>query len=262
MTVPNTGLHLLDSNASHDLIVKPGSDLTADKTLTLTTGDADVIVNFTAVTDEFVLAYDVATNTWRGTVAGTGDFVGPAAATDNAAVRFDSTTGKLGQDSALIIADTTGSLSRAGAGGIPVQGTNTNDSAAAGYVGELIESEILVAGEVALTTATNANITSISLTAGDWDVWGSVVVSPAAGTIPAIIRGWISTTSATLPTIPNKGADFLLQITLPASETQQFPIGQRRLSLSGTTTVYLSIRVNFTVSTCGAYGYIGARRVR
>ena len=72
LTVPNTGLHLLDTNASHDLIIKPGSDLTADKTLTITTGDADVIVNFTAVTDEYVLAYDITSNTWRGVAAGAG----------------------------------------------------------------------------------------------------------------------------------------------------------------------------------------------
>jgi hypothetical protein len=41
LTLPNTGLHLLDTNASHDLIIAPGSDLSADRTLTLTTGDAD-----------------------------------------------------------------------------------------------------------------------------------------------------------------------------------------------------------------------------
>ena len=40
LTLPNTGLHLLDSNASHDLIIVPGSDLTADRNLTITTGDA------------------------------------------------------------------------------------------------------------------------------------------------------------------------------------------------------------------------------
>jgi hypothetical protein len=40
LTLTNTGLHLLDTNASHDLIIKPGSDLTADRTFTLTTGDA------------------------------------------------------------------------------------------------------------------------------------------------------------------------------------------------------------------------------
>ena len=41
VTVDNTGLHILDTDASHDLIIKPGSNLSADKTLTLTTGDAD-----------------------------------------------------------------------------------------------------------------------------------------------------------------------------------------------------------------------------
>lgn len=41
LTVANEGLHLLDTNASHDLIIKPGSDLTADRTLTLTTGDSN-----------------------------------------------------------------------------------------------------------------------------------------------------------------------------------------------------------------------------
>ena len=39
-TFINEGLHLLDTNASHDLVVKPGSDLTADRIFTLTTGDA------------------------------------------------------------------------------------------------------------------------------------------------------------------------------------------------------------------------------
>lgn len=40
LTLPNSGLHLLDTDASHDLVVAPGSDLTADRTLTVTTGDA------------------------------------------------------------------------------------------------------------------------------------------------------------------------------------------------------------------------------
>uniref|UniRef100_A0A6M3KB96 Uncharacterized protein n=1 Tax=viral metagenome TaxID=1070528 RepID=A0A6M3KB96_9ZZZZ len=34
------GIHALDTNASHDLVITPGSDLTADRVLTLTTGDA------------------------------------------------------------------------------------------------------------------------------------------------------------------------------------------------------------------------------
>lgn len=48
ITAPNTGLHILDTNASHDLILKPGSDITADRTLTLTTGDADRTLTISA----------------------------------------------------------------------------------------------------------------------------------------------------------------------------------------------------------------------
>lgn len=40
LTLINSGLHVLDTNASHDLIITPGSDLGADRILTLTTGDA------------------------------------------------------------------------------------------------------------------------------------------------------------------------------------------------------------------------------
>lgn len=72
LTIPNTGLHILDTNATHDLIIAPGSNLTADRTLTLTTGDTNMIVDFTAVTDEYVLAYDSGTNTWRGVAGGAG----------------------------------------------------------------------------------------------------------------------------------------------------------------------------------------------
>jgi hypothetical protein len=37
----NEGLYLRDTDGSHNLIVKPGSNLTANRTLTVTTGDAD-----------------------------------------------------------------------------------------------------------------------------------------------------------------------------------------------------------------------------
>ena len=47
---------------------------------------------------------------WKTLGAGTGDVVGPASATDNAVARFDTTTGKLLQNSAVTIADTTGDI--------------------------------------------------------------------------------------------------------------------------------------------------------
>ena len=52
-----------------------------------------------------VLGYD-GTKWTNTTVSGTGDVVGPASSTDNAIARFDSTTGKLLQNSGVTISDT------------------------------------------------------------------------------------------------------------------------------------------------------------
>jgi len=51
------------------------------------------------------LTTDGSAASW-GTPAGSGDVVGPASATDNAVARFDTTTGKLLQNSAVTISDT------------------------------------------------------------------------------------------------------------------------------------------------------------
>jgi hypothetical protein len=47
LTFPVAGLHILDTNATHDLIIAPGSNLTADRTLSLVTGDADRTLTLT-----------------------------------------------------------------------------------------------------------------------------------------------------------------------------------------------------------------------
>ena len=72
LTVPNTGLHLLDTNASHDLIIKPGSDLTADHTLTFTTGDADRTLTIGADSSISGTAYVVGGTDVAVTDGGTG----------------------------------------------------------------------------------------------------------------------------------------------------------------------------------------------
>ena len=69
LTFPNTGLHLLDTNASHDLIIAPGSDLSADRTLTVTTGDANRVLTLTGD------ASIAGTNTGDVTLAGTPDYI-------------------------------------------------------------------------------------------------------------------------------------------------------------------------------------------
>jgi len=54
---------------------------------------------------------------------GSGDVVGPASATDNAVARFDGTTGKLVQNSAVTVADTTGDITGGKYNGLTVTTT-------------------------------------------------------------------------------------------------------------------------------------------
>lgn len=70
LTFPNTGLHLLDTNASHDLIVAPGSNITADRTLTITTGDANRTLDVSAGN-----ATVSGTNTGDVSLSGTPDYI-------------------------------------------------------------------------------------------------------------------------------------------------------------------------------------------
>ena len=147
-------------------------------------------------------------------------------------------------------------------GQLIAQGTATNDNAAASDIGELISSTVLFGSAVAVTSSTATDITSLALTAGDWDVWGTVVTAPAGGTTTSVTSGWISQTSATFPTLPNSGAMAVLSVSTPAGASNAIPVGTVRISLAAPTSIFLSCFLTFAVSTMGAYGYIGARRRR
>lgn len=74
---------------------------------------------------------------WRGdgtwaTPTGTGDVVGPASAVDNAVARFDLTTGKLIQSSAVTIADTTGDITGGKYNTVAISGSSTPTLAVTG----------------------------------------------------------------------------------------------------------------------------------
>lgn len=141
-------------------------------------------------------------------------------------------------------------------------GTSTNDNATAGNIGEVISSSIPAGSAVSLTTGVQANVTSISLTAGDWDVWANVAFLPAASTVTTVWASAVSTTSATIPVGPNGGA-FTQYTGFSITGGSYFtPVGTVRISLASTTTVFLVAQANFTVSTETVYGFLGARRAR
>lgn len=135
-------------------------------------------------------------------------------------------------------------------------GTTTNDSAASGSVGQITSSVIAIASAISISTDTSTDLTSISLTAGDWDVWGNICFTPTGAF--TFFQGWSSSTSATLP-------DASLRLLLPVTGTNATigsNIPMRRYSLSVTTTVYLSGRCTFTTGSTTFFGGIYARRRR
>lgn len=144
-------------------------------------------------------------------------------------------------------------------GNSAIAGTTTNDSAAAGYIGEFVSSLVAVGSPVSLTNNTTANVASISLTAGDWDVEGNINFSGSTATITGGI-GAISTASVTTPSDGSEVYDATATTLL--TETSSITMPRKRISIAATTTVYLVARKSFSAGTVVAFGSINARRVR
>ena len=148
------------------------------------------------------------------------------------------------------------------AGQLP--GTDTNDNANAGNLGEYIASEITKANAVSLTNAMAADITSIVLSSGDWDVWGSIVTAPDVTTTTSAINAWINSTSATDPLPPNQGCYLNLDVNTAAGDLVAIPLGTMRVEvpLGSTQQMFLTGNIGFAISTLSAYGILAARRAR
>jgi len=148
-----------------------------------------------------------------------------------------------------------------------IVGTTTNNNADAGSVGEVISSSVAVGSAVSLTTATGAftgkTITSISLTAGDWDIFGSVGINMAATTNFTAIAGGISTTNDTLNSAYEEETRFSYGAAgLVPNNVISFTFPTTRVSIASTTTYYLIGYGSFSISTATAFGRITARRRR
>jgi hypothetical protein len=106
------------------------------------------------------------------------------------------------------------------------------------------------------------NVTSIVLTAGDWDVTGTVGFNPATSASISAVEGGASNASAALPldtdtfcdrfnpVVPGLG-NFIIKV-LPTVE----------YNVSVPTTIYLVALALFTADSVFAYGTIRARRMR
>lgn len=144
-----------------------------------------------------------------------------------------------------------------------VPGTTGGNDATAGNVGEYKISTVASGAAVALTTGVAANVTSIALTAGDWQLFGEVQYLGNAATTVSYMAGALSTTSATLAGPPGQAFTALngaAPFTVVAPITQL--IGTIRVSLAAPATAYLVAQASFNVNSMSAYGTISARRMR
>jgi len=140
-----------------------------------------------------------------------------------------------------------------------VVGTTLADNANAGSIGEFLSNSTTGTG---ITSGNTVNATSLSLTAGDWDVWGQALFIPTAGSIVVGLNAGLGTVSATLPSPP---AAIELGITLAtgAAGTTGLNVTGTRFNVSTTTTVFLTAEANsVTVASASVNGYIFARRRR
>lgn len=136
--------------------------------------------------------------------------------------------------------------------------TNTGN-ATAGTPGEVVTSSVSAGAAVALVTATGTNVTSISLTAGDWSVEGNINFAATTATVTGT-SGGITTTTLT---VPNDGTEVYsgVQVTL-LSENDSVTIPRKRINVSSTTTVYLVGKCTFSAGSVSAFGAITATRFR
>jgi len=138
-----------------------------------------------------------------------------------------------------------------------IVGTTTNNDASAGYVGEY-QSIYNSTGVVAVASVAG-NVTSISLPAGDWDVYGQCVCTPNSGQVVTLFYSSITTVSATIVLAAFGTASWLGNNFIGDGSSGLALVPTLRLSLSGATTVYLAY-----YSTVGStiQGGIWARRAR
>jgi hypothetical protein len=156
----------------------------------------------------------------------------------------------------------TGLVTGTGASG-SVGGTASGSGAQSGagevgMLGQYVEASRVQGSALGLTTNMPADLASISLTAGDWDVDGTVAFAGAGGAILTIQGAWVSNVSATVPTFGISGLA-VIEVSGGSTTGCLIPTGPRRFNLGSTTTIYLSCQAVFTVGTVSAYGEIRAR---
>lgn len=144
-----------------------------------------------------------------------------------------------------------------GSSGVVIKGNTTGDPVPAGYYGEFPTPTNL--STVSLTNGVAANVSSVALGSGVWDVSCVVRFNPGVTTKTDVITVGVSTTSATFGAF----GSFTQNVSgyaagLAAKANMASPTD--RLSLASPTTAYCVTSANFSISTMTADGSMRAMR--
>jgi hypothetical protein len=123
-----------------------------------------------------------------------------------------------------------------------IPGEASNGSAASGEIGEYNSAT----GSGGLTTGVTINTVSISIPAGDWDVFGHNFISGGGATTLTNLTMSISTTSATQNTTSPDRYNQLRNAGGISDPFMTVAAGPLRMSLASTTTVFLVFVATFT----------------
>ena len=136
-------------------------------------------------------------------------------------------------------------------------GVVDGSDAEAGDVGEYMA---VASGPVALASNTPADVVTLSLTAGDWDVRGEVAFGTSFVFFEAYT--WIGLASATMTSSGMSSIKLVSSGDVVGMGNSAFQAGPVRFSVSATTVVRLGAQARFTSGATNAVGVISARRMR
>jgi hypothetical protein len=150
-----------------------------------------------------------------------------------------------------------------------VVGTTTNSDATAGNVGEYKTTTVAAAGAIAAAaTGVSKNVTSVSLTAGDWIVEGTCNIV-MTGVTMSVNQCGLGTTTDTLAgqaggsgigTDPLRIVTSTNGVTLTGTTNTSTPT--TRVSVAATTTIFLVANIAYSAGSATQYGTIKAWRIR
>ncbi|HEP6278727.1 TPA: hypothetical protein VDA67_004904 [Burkholderia vietnamiensis] len=136
-----------------------------------------------------------------------------------------------------------------------IKGTVAADNASAGSVGEYTLTT--GASGVSLATGAYANLTSVTLTPGDWDLEGVCALTASAPTT-AMICGLNTVSNVSPGGAQQYGTTYGSAVL--GSSTIATPVV--RFNVSASTTVYVGGQANFSSGTVTGQGWIRQRRIR